>query len=119
MNISFKINQIICLEDVDTRLYGEVIQLIPDRKICWFRPICMTIGELNLDSGIERGQLVCLDSSSDLLWPISLFRPALDMEVISLLSELDDSKNLGSQVSNHQHFNRFVRQVWESNQDKF
>lgn len=119
MNLSFKVNQIICLEDCHSRLYGEVIQLIPDREICWFRPICMAVGELNPDRDVQSQQLVNLNSSSDLLWPTSLFRPAWDTEVISLLSGLHDSDNAGSRLSNHQHFNQFVRQVWKNNQDKF
>lgn len=37
--IDLKANQIACLEYQQDRLYGEVIQLIPDRQLCWFRPI--------------------------------------------------------------------------------
>ncbi len=119
MNPLFKVNQIICLEDCHSRLYGEVIQLIPDRGTCWFRPICMAVGELSVDCSVQNKRLVRLDSSSDLLWPTSLFRPAWDVEVISLLSQGQYSDNLEAKLSSHEYFNQFVRQVWENNRDKF
>lgn len=56
-----------------------------------------------------------LRMGSDLLWPISLFRPALDTEVIPLLTMLDTSD---SQTAQDQ-LNWFVRQVWQANQSDF
>lgn len=120
LKLPFKVNQIICLEDRNTCLYGEVIQLIPSRKICWFRPICMTIDNLDRDSGIQNRQLIHLQSGSDLLWPVSLFRAALDTEVIFLLGELDSlEKSIEDRLSCRQHLNQFIHQVWQNNQDKF
>ena len=119
-NLLFEVNQIICLEDRDTCLYGEVIQLIPSRGLCWFRPICMTKSnsQQERDSGIK--QLIYLRSGSDLLWPMSLFRPALDTEVVSWLVDLDDTnKSTEQQASSRQYLHQFVQQVWETNQDKF
>lgn len=120
LKLSFKVNQIICLEDRSTCLYGEVIQLIPSRQICWFRPICMTINNLEQDLDIQNRQLIHLQSGSDLLWPVSLFRAALDTEVIFLLGKLDSlEKSQDYQLFCRQHLNRFIHQVWEHNQDKF
>ena len=119
-NSLFKVNQIICLEHEETYLYGEVIQLIPIRRMCWFRPICMTKSNFDRNGNLENSFLIHLRSGSDLLWPISLFRPALDTEVISLLTDLDDSdKSEQAARFDRQHLNQFVRQVWEANQDKF
>ncbi len=42
-NRSLKINQIASLEHEETNLYGEVIQIVPRRKLCWFRPLCLVI----------------------------------------------------------------------------
>ena len=92
VGMPFKESQIICLEHEATCLYGEVIQLIPARGMCWFRPICMTVSNIKGDGVCdERYDLIRLRSSSDLLWPTTLFRSALDTEVISLLVDSDDS----------------------------
>lgn len=116
----FKVNQIICLEHQNTYLYGEIIQLIPHRKLCWFRPICLSKLNFENNSTLESTQLIDLQSGSDLLWPITLFRPALDTEVIYLMAELNNSgESLTYKKENRQDLNRFVQQVWQANQDKF
>lgn len=118
--LPFKVNQIICLEHQDTCLYGEVIQLIPRRGLCWFRPICMTKICLNQSQELTNKELIHLHSSSDLLWPMTLFRPALDTEVISLLYGSDDvAKTTEYPSYSRQYFNQFVQQVWQANQDMF
>ncbi|MEM8828474.1 MAG: hypothetical protein AAGE96_03845 [Cyanobacteria bacterium P01_G01_bin.19] len=119
-DLQFKESQIICLEYEDTKLYGEVIQLIHHRRMCWFRPICMTMCNFEDSRDSADLDLIHLQSSSDLLWPTSLFRPALDTEVISLLTDTDtDSKTNKGAVSSKQHLNQFVKRVWRANQDKF
>ncbi len=116
-DLLFKTNQIICLEYQHNCLYGEVIQLIPDRKLCWFRSMCLV--ELSCDR-MNVNQIIDLQSGSDLLWPMNLFRPALDTEVISLLSRLKDAdETLMPKASNRQYLNKFLRQVWQANKDKF
>ncbi|MBE9048474.1 hypothetical protein IQ255_29530 [Pleurocapsales cyanobacterium LEGE 10410] len=116
----FQVNQIICLEHQNTCLYGEVIQLIPQRQLCWFRPICLSKINFEHDSTLENAQLIDLQSGSDLLWPITLFRPALDTEIIYLLAELNNyGESLNPKKANRQYLNNFVRQVWQANQERF
>ena len=119
-SIPFKESQIICLEHQGTRLYGEVIQLILSRQMCWFRPMCMTIEQVESDRYAPSPKLIQLQFSSDLLWPINLFRPALDTEVISLLTDLNNNyKPKLNKTSPRQYLNQFIRQVWAANKDKF
>jgi len=136
-NLSLKANQIVCLDYLDYHLYGEVIQLVPERQLCWFRPLCLIFAdsEDNLDLNLpclksqppmdnsEDGQNVRqidLQSSSDLLWPDSLFRPALDTEIIDFLPQLTDISHLSSDKKiNQKCLNRFVYLVWQAHQDKF
>lgn len=47
-SLSFRVNQIVCLEDRSNKLYGEVIQLIAQRNLCWFRPICLVIFDCDI-----------------------------------------------------------------------
>lgn len=119
-DLLFKTNQIICLEYQHNCLYGEVIQLIPDRKLCWFRPMCLVQLSCEYSQARDVNQIIDLQSGSDLLWPMNLFRPALDTEVISLLSRLKDlDETLMPKASSRQYLNKFVRQVWQANKDKF
>ncbi|MGF1590109.1 MAG: hypothetical protein ACFCU7_12845 [Pleurocapsa sp.] len=146
----FKVNQIVCLEHQSNKLYGEVIQLIPNRKLCWFRPKCLVLSNFDIaqpndyfykqskqpllnsnsvdlaqkafcrSSNLEETQLIDLRSTSDLLWPVILFRPAFDTEIIYLLAQLNDPNYcITDKTINRQHLNRFVQQVWQANQDKF
>ena len=120
--IPFKVNEIICLENDCRYLYGEVIQLLPSRGLCWFRPMCLVVYEGSSDRPspiIEPTQLIDLQSGSDLLWPITLFRSVLDTEVVSLLPLLGDRYSPSVNTSNKQYLNRFIQQVWQDNRDKF
>lgn len=120
--IPFKVNEIICLENHSRYLYGEVIQLLPNRGLCWFRPMCLVVFKESGDRPspiIEPTQLIDLQSGSDLLWPITLFRPALDTEVVSLLPLLGDRYSPSVNTPNKQYLNRFIQQVWRDNRDKF
>ena len=49
--MSLKVNQIACLEHGNNNLYGEVIQLVPLRQLCWFRPICLVISNSSSSNG--------------------------------------------------------------------
>lgn len=133
-----QVNQILCLEHQSGNLYGEAIQLIRDRQLCWFRPLCLVVakntrsswGEDNrifsqqaIDLADYQAQdilLIDLQSGSDLLWPESLFRPALDTEIISLLPQLRDVEgNSPGKRDNQKCLNKFVHLVWQSYQDRF
>ncbi len=120
-DLLFKVNQIICLEYQYTCLYGEVIQLVHQRGLCWFRPICITLSDLNSNQNVDSPRLINLQSCSDLLWPIILFRPALDTEVISFLPKLnnDSDEFLFHKKYSRQYLNKFIQQVWQANKDKF
>lgn len=39
----FQPRQILCLEHGQSRLYAEVIQVVPDRPVCWLRPLILEI----------------------------------------------------------------------------
>lgn len=147
----FKVNQIVYLEHQSKKLYGEVIQLIPNRRLCWFRPKCLVVSadfdvtqqndysysqptqtplnssSVDLEqndfyhsSNLNQTELIDLQSTSDLLWPVILFRPAFDTEIVYLLAQLKDINHpLIDKTLNRQHLNQFVQQVWQANQDKF
>ncbi|MGB5637179.1 MAG: hypothetical protein WBM44_02820 [Waterburya sp.] len=51
VKVSLKVHQIACLEHDNNNLYGEVIQLVPHRQLCWFRPMCLVISSSRSSSG--------------------------------------------------------------------
>lgn len=115
----FQPRQIVYLEHENTRLYAEVIEVVAAREICWVRPLMMAVSSLSNDGspGNSPEQLVLYDlrEGADLLWPASLFRAALDTEVIPFLVKLSNPDEV-QQVNNleaHQQLSSFVRKVWQ------
>ena len=65
-NVPFKVSQIVCLEHQNNCLYGEVIQLIPKRQLCWFRPMCLVIPNIDEVNGSHSGKVFSSSSKSGL-----------------------------------------------------
>lgn len=115
----FQPNQIVCLEYENTYLYSEVIEVVESRQTCWVRPLMLVVAAPGYEilPFVSPNQLKLYDLrlGADLLWPISLFRPATDTEVIPLLLQLDDpdtSVGHSSKEANKQ-LSFFVHQVWQ------
>ncbi|MGB7444899.1 MAG: hypothetical protein WA919_27845 [Coleofasciculaceae cyanobacterium] len=115
----FQPNQIVCLEHDNTYLYSEVIEVVESRQTCWVRPLMLVVaapgsGSLSIVSS-DQLKLYDLRLGADLLWPTSLFRPAIDTEVIPLLLQLDDQATQIAHNSReaHQQLSFFVHQVWQ------
>jgi hypothetical protein len=112
--LNFKPGQIVSLECGDTCLHSEVIQVVEARQVCWVRPLMLAALVSGKDSSAE--YIVSdLRDGADLLWPLSLFRVAVDTEVISLLTQLyslDSEKKDGAIAS--RQLRDFVDRVWET-----
>jgi hypothetical protein len=96
MMTPFLPGQILCLEIPQTHLYSETIQTIPDRQLCWARPLALVTDQ---GGGFEQ-TLTCTDlrECSDLLLPIAWFRVALDTEVIPVLMALETTVQMNASV---------------------
>jgi hypothetical protein len=90
LEIPFRPQQIVCIEHAELCLFAEVIQLVPERERCWAK--CLALGSWQEDSW---QLLYDLRESSQLILPISVFRVAMDTEVLPLLTELWQSEALG------------------------
>jgi len=135
-NHNFQPCQIVFLEHENARLYAEVIQVVTVRQICWVRPLILAVfGSDRLwrwaspNRTPTEPKLHDLRESADLLWPLNLFQPALDTEVIPLIGQLQafdailegsssTSLSVRAQLA-HQHLSYFVRQVWQAHQSDF
>ncbi|MEH2321540.1 hypothetical protein [Nostoc sp.] len=104
--------QIVSLEHGDRNLYAEVIQFVVSRQLCWVRPLLMV-------TLIPESPLITdLRDASDLLWTANLFRPALDTEVITFLSQvLAKEPKTEPDLAAKQELNQFIHQLWQAYQD--
>ena len=84
-SLIFSPNQVVCIERGQLRLFAEVVQMVPERSRCWARP--MAIAQVMPDS-LSLGLLHDLRESAHLLLPAIMFRAALDVEVMPLMTAL-------------------------------
>ncbi|MEW6494891.1 MAG: hypothetical protein AB1589_20580 [Cyanobacteriota bacterium] len=121
----FQPRQIVCLEHETTRLYADVVEVIASRQICWVRPLMLVVSSEDdnplTDLSSEQLRVYDLRQGADLLWPASLFRAALDTEVISLLVELEnpDALKQDNNLDAHKQLSCFVRKVWQAYRSAF
>lgn len=90
--VQFSPNQVVCLEQGDLRVFGEVVQMVPERSSltgqpsrCWVRPLAMA---QVMPERLQLSLLYDLRESSHLVLPAQVFREALDMEVIPIMEAL-------------------------------
>ncbi|MEB3309185.1 MAG: hypothetical protein VKJ02_03050 [Snowella sp.] len=120
---SFNPQQIVCMEHQQSYLYGEVVQIIESKKLCWMRPLLLAIFPATaqpIDSFSDAQELLDLRLSSDVAYPLTLFRPALDTEVIPLISQLsslDEPKEVN--LNSKQKLHQFLTRIWQDNQAYF
>jgi len=144
--VPFQLRQILCLECPPSKLYAEVIQVVPDRPVCWLRPLILetptpkvvktqdttspnrseepkdTSDFQKTEELQPQPELKTYDLrlSSDLLIPPDLFRPALDTEVIPLLAQINATEfNLEEAQTAHSLLRDFIRQVWKDYREFF
>jgi hypothetical protein len=120
---SFQPCQIVCLEHQQTVLYAEIIQILATRSMLWLRPLMLAVGPvLNRPAfADELRELYDLRHGADLVWPQSLFRLALDTEVIPLLTQLQSlpPPEPGFSPIAHDRLRSFVQQVWQAHPEAF
>ncbi len=116
----FQSGQIVRLDYRPHCLYAEVIQVVKTRPVCWVRPLMLAEYLLEDNSDHLPQTLYDLRNSSDLIWPLKLFQPALDTEVIPLLVQLDSPDEKNTIISTgHQKLQVFIREVWQAYPDVF
>ncbi len=122
-------SQIVCLELGATCLYAEVVQIIETRRLCWARPLVL-VGDLPETEDFSRSsehrfERSCHDlrQGSDLLLPAVLFRQALDIEAVPLLSSLYRLDVIAHSEPNaivaRRQLNEFIRQICQAHPDVF
>ena len=82
---SFSPNQVVCIEQGERLLFAEVVQMVPERSRCWARPLA--IAQV-VPNSLSLGLIHDLRESAHLLLPAVMFRSALDVEVMPLMTAL-------------------------------
>ncbi|MBW4591376.1 MAG: hypothetical protein KME46_00245 [Brasilonema angustatum HA4187-MV1] len=112
MTVEFQAGQIVYLEHSDRRLYAEVIQVVVSRQLCWVRPLLLVAFTQ------EMPQIIDLRDTSDLLWYVNVFQPALDTEVIGFLSQvLAKEPKPGETTEAKQQRNQFLHDIWQAQKE--
>lgn len=111
----FQPRQIVCLEHESSHLYAEVIQVVQSRTMCWVRPLLLAEFP---SSDRYKSLIYDLRSTADLVWSLTLFRPALDTEVIPLIALLASAPQLDSDPVALKQLNQFMHKVWQANQER-
>jgi hypothetical protein len=84
-SLALKTDRIVCIDLENLHLFAEVIDTIAVSDRCWLRPLA--IARSNSES-FKLEFIHNLRDTAQLILPISLFRDALDTEVLPLISEL-------------------------------
>lgn len=120
----FRDHQLLCLEHQHQRLYVELVDVLEERDLLWVKPLWLVHGPdrppMQPNSPWDtHGPVDDLRGDSDLLWPIGLFRVALDTEVLALLGGPlgGEPKTVSSPEA--QRFRLFIRLVWEAHRAQF
>lgn len=120
--------QIVCVQHETSYLYAEVVQIIESRHLCWVRPLMLILRAAEAFTWdktlLEQSDCYDLRQDSDLLLPLSLFRAALDTEVLPWLTDFyTDDRTIVDQDSScergHVPFRNFIQQVWQAHADVF
>jgi hypothetical protein len=134
----FRDRQILCLDHGPQRLYAELVDIIDERGLAWVKPLWLVHGQENTpepnlpapnrpepdrpwvdDLKQTLGPIDDLRGDSDLLWPVELFRAALDMELLPLLGGPLEGERKDGPSPEAQRFRLFIRQVWEQHRSLF
>ncbi len=88
--------EIVCLEHQGHCLYAEVIQAVTEQQRSWLRPLALALATVetttwNQDEARIQ-QIYDLRECSDLLWPQTQLRAALDIELLPMLTMLQTEK---------------------------
>jgi hypothetical protein len=108
--------QILVLPQGDRRLYGEVIDVDQQRQRVWLRPLILVEEQTGSDrehpNQAATPTIHLLQDDSDLLWPLALFQPALDTELLPFWLELTQTPRPPLTPIAAQTFRQFIAQVW-------
>lgn len=122
MSTAWRLHQIFYLEQGENRLYGELIQFVEERHLCWLRPIalyCPSTSGASTGAAFSGAAFYDLRQGADLICPDTLLRLAMDSEVLPILAQLHDLKDEAALSHNAERLRQFVQQLWQAEPEAF
>lgn len=108
----FRVDEIVCIDQVNLHLFAEAIDNIPISARCWVRPLAIARSS---PESFELEFLHDLRDASQLILPADFFRSALDTEVLPLISELFNATKDSPRSSNAQNIlYQFITDLYRS-----
>lgn len=127
-------SQILYLEHGSSRLYADVIQVVETRRLCWARPTLLIQGLPEDQGQASRQEMISaaaiapnhsplklydLADCPDLIWPLTLFQIACDIDFFSLLVQLKMNPDDIALRHSSRQLNEFIRSFWSTHVNVF
>ncbi|MEO1094131.1 MAG: hypothetical protein AAFX01_04450 [Cyanobacteria bacterium J06638_28] len=89
-------------------LCSELIQTVEDRNICWVRPLVLILDETHT----TKRSPIDVRNGPDVICPAPLVEPALDIEWVSVLQNLDKTAMPCDFSQANQNLRVFLKDLW-------
>lgn len=110
--MSVAVYQIVCLQSKGACLYGELIQHVKDRQICWVRPISLHLTtETNIADTSDRVEILDVRNGPDIICADHVIHPVLDTDWLEILTTLSVDKSECDYPKANQHLRKFLRDL--------
>lgn len=104
------IYQIVRIELNTACLYGELVQVIEDRRTCWVRPLALQL----YSTSSQDSASIDLRNGPDIICSATVIKPALDTDWIHLATGLHTLAKVCSFAEAHQHLQNFLKKLISS-----
>lgn len=103
--MSFSIYPIVFINHKGTSLYGELVQTVESRNLCWLRPLLLHAS----DGDSEASSVVNLRNGPDVICSNQIIQPVLDTDWLDLSSKLCEGDEACSFSQANQHLRQFLQ----------
>ncbi|MEM6520677.1 MAG: hypothetical protein AAF892_01825 [Cyanobacteria bacterium P01_D01_bin.71] len=108
--MSIAVYQIIYLECKEARLYGELVQRVEDRHICWVRPISLQFA-LDTTNSVK---FLDVRNGPDIICADCAIHPMLDTDWLAVLATMSTDKVECDYPKANQHLQEFLKRLLTS-----
>ncbi|MEO1299497.1 MAG: hypothetical protein AAFW75_27720 [Cyanobacteria bacterium J06636_16] len=100
--------QIVFIRHQNRSLYGELIQVMTDRRTVWLRPLALCIETLDP----ENCTVFDVRNGPDIICPEHLHQPAVDADWLKLLEKMSSHKETCDFTQANQHLRLFLKALF-------
>ncbi|MEM6835759.1 MAG: hypothetical protein AAF609_02805 [Cyanobacteria bacterium P01_C01_bin.120] len=108
--MSIAVYQVVYLESEDARLYGELVQHVEERHICWVRPISLQLAT----STAVPVEFLDVRNGPDVICADHVIQPVLDTDWLAILATMSTNKTECDYPKANQHLREFLAHLLTS-----